>query len=238
MRHGRELFALAFALAGCAGTIGTSEQSAGRSFAPVAAVGEALVFPEVAAVPLAGAIPDAPPPLEVAEAMRPRRWWRAGLAGVELGAYDIRTGDFDEWFKTGTYYGVRYSCQIGLGWAASLQAGYHKSPTRVVGGEDLDFFPLRATLELGSHAGPSRPRWFVGAGGGYYVMEKRPSDSKIDLWPIELPPVSSEWTAHGVAGLEFRNESVMATRLEFGHAWLFDSRADMWTVSVTLSSQF
>ena len=50
--------------------------------------------------------------------------------------------------------------------------------------------------------------------------------------------MNSEWAAHAVFGLEFRSRYFIVTRLEAGHRWLFESEADMWTTTLTLSFQF
>ena len=69
-------------------------------------------------------------------------------------------------------------------------------------------------------------------------METLPSDDKIDKWPTIGLYLDDEWSAHAVGGFEFRNETIMALRFEGGHAWLFESEANVWMLTGTLALQF
>jgi len=154
-----------------------------------------------------------------------------GIFGVEVGSVDLRDRDWSDLFGKGQYVGARYSRMYGLNWGLDIAAGYIKLPTIPAVGDDLEIYLARCTLECGTYIGTSLCRWYLGGGGGYTFLDGErdiPGAGKID----------DESTTHAVLGFEFRNESVIVTRVEGGHAWLTDSGADHWTAAVTISLQF
>jgi len=157
--------------------------------------------------------------------------------GIELGPYSFRTDRFREWIDDGFYFGLRQSMDLGPNAAMSFSAGYFSAETVVIGGETLQFFPLRGQLEIGSLLGTSMSRWYVSGGVGYNVTEERPSEDQIDLWP-DLPYLSNEFISSVALGFEYRNESLISSRLEVGHLWLHESMADLWASTFTVSYQF
>lgn len=159
------------------------------------------------------------------------------LAGVEVGMCLVRQDDFRKLIDDGVCFGVRYSQELGLNFACSLSAGYYRADGKD-GRDDLESFPFRATLELGTHLGPTLSRWYLGGGGGYNLMEEYPSGDDEALWPVDVGHLQSEPTAHAVFGLEFRNETFVATRVEGGYTRLLDSGVDLWTATATLAFQF
>ena len=200
--------------------------------------------PPLRAVPLEAAMDDvfpaAPAPAEAPPDglfTMPSPWGMV-LVGAEFGIYSFSDDDIGEWFGDATYGGVKLAWEPGLNWGVSLSAGYYRAGNRTEGGEDIVVFPVRGTLELGGLLFFTQSRWFLGAGAGYAFMNEIPSEDKIDLWPSVGLRLDDEWAAHAVCGFEFRNESVMALRVEGGHAWLFESDADVWMVTGTLSLQF
>jgi hypothetical protein len=186
-----------------------------------------------------GAVRTAPvTPPEGAEAEIRLRARPFGVVGIEFGIHAFSAGQFDEWFDDAVYYGIRYSDELSLNAGVSITAGQYRAATKVAGGEDLEVWPFRVTLELGSQLGFTQSRWFVGAGAGYLVMDDLPSSGKVDLWPADLPDMEDEPSAHAVLGFEFRNETAFVTRLEGGHSWAVDSGADGWTATFELAMQF
>ena len=161
-----------------------------------------------------------------------------GVAGVEGGLFTLRPDEYDALFDDGAYFGVRYSRDLGLNLTCSLSAGYFKMGSMVSGGDDLECYPLRLTVEIGTFLGPTQSRWYLGGGGGYNLTDDYPPDEMVDEWPVDLPHLLNEYTAHAVFGFEFRNRSFLATRVEAGHTWMLDSGADIWTVTGSLSYQF
>ena len=165
--------------------------------------------------------------------------WRTGLVGAEFGTYAFRDDDFDAWFDSAVYGGIKLAWEPGLNWGMSVSAGFYRAKSRTEGGDDIEVFPVRATFELGGLMFFTQSRWFVGAGPGFaFVPEAIPSEDKVDLWPVLHARVDNEWSVHVVGGFEFRNESPVALRLEGGHAWLVESAADVWMMAGTLSYQF
>ncbi len=208
----RALWAAVLAVAGCAPSFAPSELQR-------ALPSEALAEERA----------RTPPALDIVRAT-------PGPLGIEFGQYSIRPEVYGKYFNAATYYGIRYSREIGLNWAFSLTAGYYAAEPSVLGQasavEKLEVVPLRLTLEMGSYFGATLSRCYLGAGGGYFIT---------DGWESHqpgVPGVSSEWTAHAVLGLEFRNETRLSTRIEGGHTWLLDSGVDMWAATGTLSYQF
>jgi len=192
----------------------------------------------IVARPLAAA--DGAVPIASAQAPLPEvhpRWWAAGALGVEFGAYSFRKKSFNDWFGDAPYVGLRYGLELSLNTAISLSVGYFAFPTEVHDGEDIEGVPLRFQVELGSHLGPTQSRWYIAAGGGYNVCERRPSEGMEDLWPA-LPEIESGWLGQVVSGLEFRNSTPLVARVELGHVWVAGSGADMWSSTGTISYQF
>jgi len=161
-----------------------------------------------------------------------------GVAGVEGGLFTMRTDEYDVLFDDGAYFGVRYSYDLGLNLACSLSAGYFRMRSLIPGGEELECYPLRLTVQMGTFFAPTQSRWYIGGGGGYNLTEDYPSEDMVDQWPVDLPPLLDEYTAHAVFGFEFRNRGHLATGVEGGHTWLLDSGADIWTMTGSLSYQF
>jgi hypothetical protein len=153
-----------------------------------------------------------------------------GTMGVEAGSIDFRTDAWSDIFNKGEYIGARYSTMLGLNWGLSIAVGHIKAPP-ILDADDLEVYLARCTLEYGSYIGTSLCRWYLGGGAGYTFL-----DGELDLGPLGI--VDDELTTHAVIGFEFRNESIIVTRLEGGHTWLEDSNADHWTSAITISMQF
>ncbi|MHC5057847.1 MAG: hypothetical protein ACYTKD_24525 [Planctomycetota bacterium] len=156
-----------------------------------------------------------------------------GTLGAEVGEFSLRSDGWCDEYEKATYYGARYSRMLGLNWGLSVTAGYISAPAEDVGEDDLDFYLTRCTLEFGTYIGTSLCRWYIGAGGGYTIF-----DEEQDLSGLSLGTIDDEWTTHAVIGVEFRNETIFATRIEGSHAWLEDSGADHWLGSLTIAVQF
>jgi len=154
-----------------------------------------------------------------------------GTFGVEVGSVDLREREWSDRFGKGQYVGARYSRMYGLNWGLSFGAGYIKLPTIPVVGEDLEIYIARCTLEYGTYIGTSLCRIYLGGGGGYTFLEDERDISGAGT-------IDDELATHAVVGFEFRNESVIVTRVEGGHTWLKDSGADHWTAAATISLQF
>ena len=149
-----------------------------------------------------------------------------GTLGAEVGSVNLRGDGWSDRFGEGVYIGVRYSRTLGLNWGLSFAAGQLSAPVTKDGEDDLEIYLTRCTLEYGAYIGSSLSRWYLGGGGGY------------TLSALGRGTDDNEWTEHAVIGVEFRNESIFATRIEGGHAWLEESGADHWTATVAISLQF
>ncbi len=156
-----------------------------------------------------------------------------GTLGGEIGTFNLRTDGWKDAFEDGYYYGVRYARMLGLNWGLSVTAGYLTAPGEQSGMDDLEVYLARCTFEFGTYVGTSLTRWYVGAGGGYTIL-----DEERDLSGLGLGKVDNEAITHALFGIEFRNETVFSTRVEGGHAWLPDSDADHWLGSITIALQF
>jgi len=154
-----------------------------------------------------------------------------GAFGVEVGSVDLRERDWSDNFGKGLYLGARYSRMYGLNWGLSIAAGRIEAPLDSAAGDDLEVYLARCTLEYGTYIGTSLCRCYLGGGAGYTLL-----DDERDLG--SLGKIDDELTTHAVIGFEFRNESIIVTRVEGGHTWLTDSGADHWTAALTISLQF
>ncbi|MHC4506416.1 MAG: hypothetical protein ACYTFI_24235, partial [Planctomycetota bacterium] len=90
-----------------------------------------------------------------------------GVAGVEGGLFTMRTDEYDALFDDATYFGVRYSYDLGLNLTCSLSAGYFRMRSLIPGAEELECYPLRLTVQMGAYFAPTQSRWYIGGGGGY-----------------------------------------------------------------------
>ncbi len=223
------LWAAVLAVAGCAPALAPSpsfdEASDGGSGGLGAGLSELRRAQVSAALAEEGA--RTPPALDVVRGT-------PGPIGIEFGQFWIRPEKYGKYFNAATYYGIRYSRELGLNWGFSLTAGYYGAePSDPASGvEKLEVFPLRLTLEMGTYLGATLSRLYLGGGGGYFIT---------DGWESSVPGspgVASEWTAHAVLGFEFRNETSLSTRIEGGHTWLLDSTVDVWSATGTLAYQF
>lgn len=161
------------------------------------------------------------------EVSLPLPWWRGGGIGIEAGLYQFRTDKFRNWVGDGEYRGVRYGREWGLNGGFELAVGKLEAP--VTGLENLVSIPARATLLMGGEFGAGLLGWHLGLGAGYSFTEDRPKPGP------ELPYLKSEFTYHVTLGFEFRTgDGRMATRLEVGHAWMYETGADHWMQSLTL----
>lgn len=167
------------------------------------------------------------------EVSLPLPWWRGGGVGVEGGLYVFRPGNFRSWVGDGEYRGVRYGREWGLNGGFELAVGKLEAP--VTGLENLVSIPVRATFLMGGEFGTGLLAWHLGLGAGYNFTEDRPEPGMELLWPPDLPYLKSEFTYHVTLGFEFRTgDGRMATRLEAGHAWMYETGADHWMQSLTL----
>jgi hypothetical protein len=180
--------------------------------------------------------PGAPPTARVQD---PLPVVHRGVAGGEGGLVTMRPDDYDALFDDGYYFGVKYTHDLGLNLAYCLSVGYSRMDSKIPGGDELERYPLRLTIQFGAYLGPTQSRWYVGGGGGYNLMDDDyPTDDMVEDWPVDVPLLMDEYTAHAVFGLEFRNRSFLTTGVEAGHTWMLDSGADIWTVTGSLSYQF